>query len=105
RLARVFPKLGRPSPPLTSLFLFPPRSACRKDRLPLGGFGRFPLRLLGQPLRLGRFPGLTFGSATRGFRTLPRCPLGPFSAFRCSSSRPALCNPAVTGCDNFLTSL
>src|ERR1051325_11837096 len=39
---------GRPSPPLTSLFLFPPRSACGKDRLPLSGSRRFSLRLLGK---------------------------------------------------------
>src|SRR5690349_6396411 len=45
------PKLGHPSRSLTSaaLLLFPALSACGEDRLPLSGFRRFSLRVLGKP--------------------------------------------------------
>jgi hypothetical protein len=46
-----------------ALFLLPARS----DRLPLGGFRRFPLRLLCLSFRLGLFFSLAFSFASRGF--------------------------------------
>jgi len=88
-----------------SFFLFPALSACGEDRLPLSGFRRFSLRVLGKPSCLGLFPRLTFGFASSGFGSLPGSQLGRLALFRCSSGRFALGNPTVTVRDRLLTSL
>ncbi len=88
-----------------ALLLFSAFSACGEDRLPLSGFRRFSLRLLGKPSCLGLFPRLTFGFASRSFGSLPGGQLGRLALFRCSSRRLALGNPTVTVRDRLLTSL
>ena len=100
------PRRGRPSPPLlfasVSVSAF---SACSEDCLPLSGFRRFSLRLLGKPSCFGLFPCLTFRLAGCGFGSLPGGQLGRLALFRCSSRRLALGNPTVTVRDCLLTNL
>src|SRR5262249_17039699 len=86
-----------------TLFLLPALPACGEDRLPLGGFGRFPLGLLGDPSRLGLFPRLTFGFASRGFGGLPGGQFGRLTLLRCSSAPLALHNPIPTRPPNLRT--
>jgi hypothetical protein len=88
-----------------ALLLFSAFSACGEDRLPLSGFRRFSLRLLGKPSCLGLFSCLTFRFAGRGFGSLPGSQLGRLALFRCLSRRLALGNPTVTVRDRLLTSL
>ena len=88
-----------------AFFLFPACSACDEDRFSLGGLGRFLLRLLGQPSRLGLFPRLTFRLASCGFGSLPGGQLGRLTLLRCSSGRLALGVPKGTSCNGLATSL
>jgi len=95
--------LRRLSPPRFFFFL-PARRAVRiASRSAVSA--AFSLRVLGQPSRLGLFPGLTFRFASRGFGSLPGGQLGRLALFRCSSGRLALRNPTVTIRDRLLTSL
>jgi hypothetical protein len=70
-----------------ALLLFPARSAGREHRFSLGGFPCFSRRLLGQPSRLGFFPGSTRSFASLRLGSLPGGQLGRLLFPGCASGR------------------
>jgi hypothetical protein len=88
-----------------ALLLFPARSAGREHRFSLGGFRCFSRRLLGQPSRLGFFPGLTLSFASCPLGSLPGGQLGRLLFPGRASGRFAFRYPAIAGGRDLVTSL
>ena len=88
-----------------ALLLFPARSAGREHRFSLGGFRCFSRRLLGQPSRLGFFPGLTLSFASCRLGSLPGGQLGRLLFPGRASGRFAFRYPAIAGGRDLVTSL
>jgi len=88
-----------------ALLLFPARSAGREHRFSVGNFRCFSRRLLGQPSRLGFFPGLTLSFASCPFGSLPGGQLGRLLFPGRASGRFAFRYPAIAGGRDLVTSL
>src|SRR5213078_3373386 len=88
-----------------ALLLFPARSAGREHRFSLGVFRCFSRRLLGQPSRLGFFPGLTLSFASCRLGSLPGGQLGRLLFPGRASGRLAFRYPAIAGGHDLVTSL
>jgi hypothetical protein len=88
-----------------ALLLFPARSRGREHRFSLGGFPCFSRRLLGQPSRLGFFPGSTRSFASLRLGSLPGGQLGRLLFPGCASGRFAFRYPAIAGGHDLVTSL
>src|SRR6266513_622680 len=88
-----------------ALLLFPARSAGREHRFSVGNFRCFSRRLLGQPSRLGFFPGLTLSFASCRLGSLPGGQLGRLLFPGRASGRFAFRYPAIAGGPDLVTSL
>ena len=88
-----------------TLFLLPALSASREDCFSLGGFGRFPLDLFGEPPCLRLFPGLAFGFTSCGFGGLPVGQFGRFLFLRRASGCLSFSDATTAGGDDLVTGL
>jgi len=88
-----------------ALLLFPARSAGREHRFSVGNFRCFSRRLLGQPSRLGFFPGLTLSFASCRLGSLPGGQLGRLLFPGRASGPFAFRYPSIAGSHDLVTSL